>query len=398
MFFRTSRTSRASASSCTRSRSSSAPCADTSADASSREQARPRAGRSARRGRSRRATTRSSTGRRPRCVPGSRGRGRRLSASTRVSGDATRTTCTRVSRRRTHTAGVRGRQHVPRAGGDHRPHISVCGRYREGRRNASREAFVRPPPRRKSGRGIPETRNSSASSALDAVEPDPREDPRGRSSVASSEDARAPSSKGSLQEEDARTDDSRVSVLPAPAIVRCRDSASEYPDGSNGFTTDAPSRGFVPRAACLPREVAETAPDEIHRREFGTVRVPRLVRLPAQEVRRPVVSVRHRVRMRVPQSLEHREQHQTRDTAESREVGLAYATSAAAIGTHRALTRPPARRAKWPRRKIRFRRFISHQSHLRASTVRIFDNYCDTARASETRLILSSRSPPSPLP
>ena len=81
---------------------------------------------------------------------------------------------------------------------------------------------------------------------LASVEPDPREEPRARSSVASSEDARAPFSKTSLEEEDARTDGSRVSVLPAPAIVRCRDSASEYPDGSNGFTTDAPSRGVVP--------------------------------------------------------------------------------------------------------------------------------------------------------
>mmetsp|Transcript_10981 Transcript_10981/g.46134 ORF Transcript_10981/g.46134 Transcript_10981/m.46134 type:complete len:298 (+) Transcript_10981:118-1011(+) len=138
------------------------------------------------------------------------------------------------------------------------------------------------------------------------------------------------------------------------------------------------------RAVCrVPpaREVAETAPDVLRRREFGMLRVPRLVRLPAQEVRRPVVSVRHRVRMRVPQSLEHREQHQARDTAERREVGLAHATSAAAIGTHRAHKAARAPSELDPSRKNRRRRFIgvSESSEFRERRV-VFEQSVSTPR------------------
>ena len=238
-----------------------------------------------------------------------------------------------------HTAGVRGRQHVPRAGGDHRPpHLRVRAVPR-GDATLRAKRFVVP---RRAGNRVEGFRKLGEFVGVERARRR-RTGPTGGSQGAFLGRVQRRRARAILEglAPGGRRSHGRLARV---RVAGSRDRALQrFRVGIPRRVERIHHRRAVARfrAACrVPpaREVAETAPDEIHRREFGTVRVPRLVRLPAQEVRRPVVSVRHRVRMRVPQSLEHREQHQTRDTAESREVGLAYATSAAAIGTHRAHT------------------------------------------------------------
>ena len=376
---------RASASSCTRSRSSSAPCADTSADASSREQARPRAGRSARRGRSRRATTRSSTGRRPRCVPGSRDRGRRLSASTPSSGDATRTTCTRVSRRTTHSSAPRT-AHVPRAGGDHRPpHLRVRAVPRgDATLRAKREASS---PRR-AGNRVEGFRKLGEVVGVERARR--RHGPSGGSQGAFLGRVQRRRARAILEglAPGGRRSHGRLARV---RVAGSRDRALQ------GFRVGIPRRverihhrravaRF--RAACrVPpaREVAETAPDEIHRREFGTVRVPRLVRLPAQGSPSPRrVGPPPRPDACPAEPGTPRAAPDTRYRRKPRGWPCLRHLCRGDRHPSRSHGHPHAERSG-PRRKTRFRRFISHQSHLRASTCYPYGMIFDTIATRRVR-------------